>query len=81
MPESHVYTEVDGCEISLDVRRPPHPEQSSPAIIFIHGGALINGSRDHASGAGVRYTDRGYTVFSIDYPLAPRPNFWKSGRI
>jgi acetyl esterase/lipase len=71
MPESHVYKEVDGCEISLDIHRPSHPEQSSPAIIFIHGGALINGSRDRASEAGIRYTDRGYTVFSIDYRRAP----------
>ena len=54
MPESHVYKSVDGCEIRLDIHRPSHPEQSSPAIVFIHGGALINGSKDRASETGIR---------------------------
>jgi len=44
----------------------------TPAIVHIHGGALINGSRqgfrlDHVA----RYVQAGYTVISIDYRLAP----------
>lgn len=69
--ETHVYKEADGCEISLDIHRPSGSDASSAAIMFVHGGALINGSRDRAIEAATRYTDRGYTVFSIDYRLAP----------
>ena len=70
MPETHIYKETDGCSIRLDVHRPEAVE-NGPAILWIHGGALIGGSRDKRDGEFGGYTQAGYTVFSIDYRLAP----------
>ena len=66
MPESHIYKETSDCKIHLDIHRPVTTDASSPAILWIHGGALIGGSRDRSEEAMARYTDRGNTVFSID---------------
>ncbi|MEE2659658.1 MAG: alpha/beta hydrolase [Candidatus Latescibacterota bacterium] len=41
----------------------------TPVVVWIHGGALINGSRH--GGAAVKYVDAGYRAISIDYRLAP----------
>jgi acetyl esterase/lipase len=66
---THLYKTVKDCEIRADA----YPcEPSCPAIIWIHGGALISGNR-----GGIReeqlelYHRSGYAVISIDYRLAP----------
>lgn len=69
MPETHVYKETADCKIRLDIHR--SESLGGPAILWIHGGALIGGSRDQREGEFDRYTREGYTVFSIDYRLAP----------
>lgn len=69
--ETCVYKTVDGCEINADVYR-PDADVVRPALVYIHGGALIMGSR-----AGInpwqreRYLDAGFGLVSIDYRLAP----------
>jgi acetyl esterase/lipase len=71
-PTSYVYKTVGDCRIKADVYRPHVDTGPTAAIVFIHGGALINGSR-----IGVRprqvesYLRAGYAVISIDYRLAP----------
>ena len=70
MTETHIYKETPGCKIRLDVHRCEPTHQPAPAILWIHGGALIEGSRE-GCGHASRYVNRGYTVFSIDYRLAP----------
>ena len=69
--QSHVYKTVPGCEIRADVYRasaaPP-----TPALIWIHGGCLMYGSREGISPAHLEaYLAAGWTVVSIDYRLAP----------
>jgi acetyl esterase/lipase len=69
--ETFTYKKVGGLEIKADVYRPagagPHP-----AIVWIHGGGLIFGSR-----AGIPADENdlflraGYITVSIDYRLAP----------
>jgi acetyl esterase/lipase len=47
-------------------------EQVRPALLWIHGGALIGGHRGNIRGEQLeRYLDAGFTVVSIDYRLAP----------
>ena len=70
MTETHVYKETSGCRIHLDVHRCESTGTPGPAILWIHGGALIGGDRE-GCGHGSRYVSRGYTVFSTDYRLAP----------
>ena len=70
-PQTVVYKNTPGCAIHLDVYR-PDGSQRAPALLWIHGGALIMGSRQATAG---RLHDvllaRGYGIVSIDYRLAP----------
>lgn len=71
-PTTYTYKTVGDCPIQADVYQPATADAPTPAIVHIHGGALINGSRqnfrlDHVA----RYVEAGYTVISIDYRLAP----------
>jgi acetyl esterase/lipase len=69
--ETYTYKTVGDCAIQADVycSAAAHP---SPAIIWIHGGALIIGNRGMLGSDELqRYHAAGYTVISIDYRLAP----------
>jgi acetyl esterase/lipase len=47
-------------------------EEQAPVIFYIHGGGLIWGSRKDISEEMIQlYTDNGFSIFSIDYRLAP----------
>lgn len=70
-----VHKHADGCEIGLDVYRPAAGGVNGrlPVVVWIHGGALIMGSRasvpDHLLGL---CRDQGIALVSIDYRLAPQ---------
>ncbi|MBV8629917.1 MAG: alpha/beta hydrolase [Silvibacterium sp.] len=69
--ETFTYKNVGDLEIKADVYRPtgagPHP-----AIIWIHGGGLIFGSRTTIpADENDLFLRAGYIVVSIDYRLAP----------
>jgi len=67
-----VYKKAGGCEIKADVFGPAD-SAVAPAAVWIHGGALIMGSRRLAQNNGVlrALLDAGFRVVSIDYRLAP----------
>lgn len=69
---TYTYKVVDGLEIKADVYR-AQGDEPRPAVISIHGGALIMGSRGGISDDDrlQEYLGAGYTVISIDYRLAP----------
>lgn len=61
-------------EGSINVRIYKKSEQKDkvPAIVFIHGGGFFGGSLDNVENICRAYADKsGYTVFSVDYSLAP----------
>lgn len=65
------YKQVEDLPIRAVVHR-PDDEQVRPVVVWIHGGALINGHRDGISGRVRKYAmDRGFALVSIDYRLAP----------
>jgi acetyl esterase/lipase len=69
--QTYTYKTVQDCHIRADVYRPPGQEQR-PAIVWIHGGALIFGNRHMLPAEQAElYLAAGYTVVSIDYRLAP----------
>ncbi len=71
-PTTHTYKTVGDCPIQADVYQLAINNHPTPAIVHIHGGALINGSRQNFRLNHVeRYIEAGYTVISIDYRLAP----------
>lgn len=69
-PDTHIYKSVAGCDIRADVYRAG--ADSGPAILWLHGGMLMAGSRaDLRAPQFERYVQAGYTVVSADYRLAP----------
>ena len=74
--ETIVFKRADGCDVALDLHLPAGAAGPAaaplPVIIWIHGGALIMGSR-----RGIRPPLRdlllgsGFAVAAIDYRLAP----------
>lgn len=68
--QTYMYKEVDNCKIYLDFYK--SNISNAPVIVFIHGGALIWGSRKDIIMEQVRlYNEAGYSVISLDYRLAP----------
>jgi len=69
---TYTYKSVGDLSIHADVYRRPG-ETIQPAIIWIHGGALIFGSRWGLNPIQAeKYLNAGYTIISIDYRLAPQ---------
>ncbi len=74
--QTHTYKRVWDCEIRADVHGADGTRR--PVVIWIHGGALILGSRALRPGQARRipaitdlFLQAGYVVVSIDYRLAP----------
>src|SRR5690242_6433983 len=68
--QTYVYKTAGDLKIEADVYRPPG-EGPFPAILMLHGGALMMGSRNVGSQQLDRYLGAGYAVVSADYRLAP----------
>ncbi|HEX3726377.1 MAG TPA: alpha/beta hydrolase, partial [Pirellulales bacterium] len=70
-PQTFVYKTVGPTKIELDVY-PPSGSEPRPGVVWIHGGALIMGSRHGVPGDIARLCrERNYVLVSIDYRLAP----------
>jgi len=72
MPDPYTtceYKNADNCSIKCDV----YPSgKGVPVAVYIHGGALINGSRNGIPGfCRNLYENEGYCLIAIDYRLAP----------
>jgi acetyl esterase/lipase len=72
MKSTYVYKKINNHLIQADVYRTTD-DIIKPAILYIHGGALIMGSRSWLDPVQTNlYLDAGYTLISIDYRLAPQ---------
>lgn len=70
--DSFVFKKVGSTELYADVYRTRDTRVLKPAIIWMHGGALMFGSRADIPEEQVRlYLAAGYTLIAIDYRLAP----------
>jgi acetyl esterase/lipase len=66
------YKAVDKIQIKADLYRTADNATPKPVIIWIHGGALIFGSRNDLPEEQKKfYLKAGYSLVSIDYRLAP----------
>jgi acetyl esterase/lipase len=69
--QTHTFKKVGELEIKLDVHRPEGVE-APPVVVWIHGGALINGHRASVPGRLAQpLLEAGCAIVSIDYRLAP----------
>ncbi|MFN0104952.1 MAG: alpha/beta hydrolase [Bryobacteraceae bacterium] len=71
-PQTHIYKKVRDCDIKADVFGASAGARK-PVAVWIHGGALISGSRKLSPTSRVLRSllDAGFAVISIDYRLAP----------
>ncbi|OLB66501.1 MAG: hypothetical protein AUI10_02535 [Actinobacteria bacterium 13_2_20CM_2_72_6] len=70
------YATVDGEDLNLDVWLPKRGGgQPSPAVVFVHGGGFVKGSRSETPQWDHWLNDAGYAVFDVSYRLAP-PARW-----
>ncbi len=70
-PVTHTYKTVGDLAIKADVYR-QRDELTRPAVVWIHGGALIGGHRgDVPDRVKKHMLDAGYVLVSLDYRLAP----------
>jgi acetyl esterase/lipase len=68
--KTYTYKTAGDCEIKADVYGAG--DTSRPAVLWVHGGALIMGSRGGIDPALLaRLLKAGYAVVSMDYRLAP----------
>jgi acetyl esterase/lipase len=69
-----VFATCDGCELSLDIYRPP--QDDAPVTIYLHGGGWRGGDMsDAAAGRLFPLSACGVTVVSVNYRLAPGARF------
>jgi acetyl esterase len=62
--------------MKLDVWRPvDRPANGAPALLYIHGGGFRILSKDTHWVMGLAFARAGYTVFNVNYRLAPRDPF------
>ncbi|MGA2658148.1 MAG: alpha/beta hydrolase [Verrucomicrobiota bacterium] len=69
--QTHVYKTVGNCQIKADLHQAAS-DQRKPAVVWIHGGALIMGGRRGIDrGFQAELLKSGFVMVSIDYRLAP----------
>ncbi|MFI5381440.1 MAG: alpha/beta hydrolase [Tepidisphaerales bacterium] len=69
--QTHVYKTVGKCEIKADVHQAA-PGERKPAVLWMHGGALMMGGRRGVDGRiQAELLKAGFVIVSIDYRLAP----------
>lgn len=70
------FAQVDGSELKADIYSPPENVNSNKtAIIVVHGGSWNAGERSDFPLWNDWLARQGFTVFDIDYRLAPQPNW------
>ncbi|WP_152393104.1 alpha/beta hydrolase [Paenibacillus guangzhouensis] len=73
MKETRVYKQVGHCSINADIY---YQGPDSPIILYIHGGALIFGTREWLPLEQIEFFTRaGFSMVNIDYRLAPETGF------
>jgi len=74
-----VFSEIDGHRLKLDVYEPiepPVPGERRPAIIQIHGGAWVIGSKDEQGVPLLNHlASLGWVGFNVEYRLSPNAKF------
>jgi acetyl esterase/lipase len=74
--ETAAVANIDGTTLYADIYLPPDPPAGlSAAVLFLHGGGYIHGKRSMPNEWDRWLAERGYTVFDVDYRLAPPPTW------
>ena len=66
-----VYNTVGDIKLLMDMKTLDDGKKNKPAVIAIHGGGWWEGSKTDGMWMGNPLVEKGYTVFAINYRLAP----------
>ncbi len=69
-----VYASRNDQPLRADVYRPTG-QGPFPAVLCVHGGAWMFGSKSHVAGIARRLAEAGYTAVAVNYRLAPKHKF------
>jgi acetyl esterase/lipase len=70
------FATIEGKTLYVDIYLPAHPPTGlSAPVLMMHGGGYIHGHRSMLNRWDRWLAERGYTVFDIDYRLAPPPTW------
>ena len=72
-----VYNTVDGRALGVDVYLPAKSATPSRVVLVIHGGGWSASNKGDASLFSQWMSEKGLTVFDVEYRTAPQPN-WKA---
>lgn len=73
---THTFARIDGKDLQLDVYAPQVENGNSGAtVIVVHGGGWNARTRNDFPQWNRWLAANGFTVFDIDYRLAPQPNY------
>jgi len=70
-----VYGKVGAEALKLDLTRPRQGEGPFPAIVFVHGGGWVGGSKEDFRAFMAPFTQKGIVCISVNYRLAPKSVF------
>ena len=82
--EAHTPTDVDSLiderygdepDMLLDVHRPSATGDPLPALVWVHGGGFVGGSKDELAGYFKLIASNGYAVVAPRYALAPEHRY------
>ena len=74
--ETRVFARHNETELKLDIYQPQDKSiRNGASIIVIHGGSWSGGVRNDFPQWNEWFAENGFTVFDIDYTLAPQPNY------
>ena len=68
--ENVVYRDLNGFELKADVYYPNNPDKKYPAILLVHGGGWISGSKENQRVMAQHLALRGYVAMAVNYRLS-----------
>lgn len=72
--ENQVYREVDGNELKADVYS-PKKGKNHPAVLLIHGGGWVSGSKENQRIMGQHLAENGFVAVVANYRLSREAQF------
>lgn len=73
---TYTFAAIDGQDLQLDVYSPTvKNENNGASVLVIHGGSWNAGNRNDFPQWNRWLAANGFTIFDIDYRIAPQPNY------
>jgi acetyl esterase/lipase len=73
---TYTFAQIDGKDLQMDVYSPTNETANNGAsVIVVHGGSWNGGTRSDFPQWNEWLAQNGFTVFDVDYRLAPQPNY------